>query len=142
MRKIIVSFICLFSFLAAQEITDLLGKTHVDVLNYYGPPNRIFSVRQNNAAEDDVVFNYEQSFMYFYASKLYRVLYSSEYKEKIYKDLKIGDKKNKLTGYFGRNYSLEKDGLVWRLDDFLVVARLDDKERLTSLWFVINKEDL
>lgn len=141
-RKIILGFLLICSFLAAAEITDFLGKTHVDVLNYYGPPNRIFSVRQSKVTEDDVVFNYEQSFMYFYASKLYRVLYSSEYQDKIYKELKIGDKRSKLISYFGRNYSLEQDGLIWRLDDFLVIARLNGKDRLTSLWFISKKEEL
>ena len=139
MKRLLVSFCILISILIAAEepqITDFLGQTYVQVIKNYGFPNSIFPLRQNNPKEDDIVFNYENSFFYFYNNKLYRIFYSSEYQGKIYKDLKIGSKKSKLTAYFGKKYKLEEDGYLWRLKDYIIVAKLDDKNKLKSIWFI------
>lgn len=135
-KKTFIFFLLVSSLVFAASVTDYLGETYVKVIKGYGFPNSIFPVRQSTATQDDVVFMYDFSYFYFYNNHFYRVYYSSEYKNEIYKGIKIGAKKSALTNVFGDKYSLEKDGLIWNMKNYLVLAKMDESNRLKGLWFI------
>lgn len=142
MQKFIVVLFLIISccFAAPKPVINYLGQTYVGVMKDYGFPNSIFPVRGKTAEEDDIVFMYEFSYMYFYGNKLYRVFYSSEYKDEIFKGIKIGAKKSALTKVFGSKYTLEDESLLWRFTGYLVLAKMDKENRLKSLWFIKEVE--
>lgn len=135
-KRILIILIFINMIFAAQSGFNLLGENYIKVIKEYGFPNSIFPVRQNVPANDDVVFMYEFSYFYFFNNRLYRIFYSSEYKEEIYKGIKIGAKKAALTNAFGGKYSLESDGLLWRMPNYLVLAKMDAENRLKGLWLI------
>jgi hypothetical protein len=122
------------------EDTALLGKNYIAVMKAKGFPNAVFPVRQSVAAQDDVVFMYNFSYVYIYNNKAYRIFYSPEYRGEIFQGLKIGDPKSGLTKRFGDKYSLEKDGLLWTLREYLILAKVDEKNTLKSLWLITKVE--
>ena len=124
----------------AQSVTDLFGKTYVDVIRAYGYPNAIFPVRQSIPDKDDVVFEYAGSFLYLYSNRCYRAFYSSEYTGVITGTLKIGSSKTSVIELFGSRYTLEKEGLVWKKDKYIIIAKLDEANCLKSLWFITKVE--
>jgi hypothetical protein len=142
MKKVVIVLLLIVSFCLAdpKPIINYLGQTYIGVMKDYGFPNSIFPVRGKTVAQDDVVFMYEFSYMYFYSNKLYRVFYSSEYKDEIFKGIKVGSKKSSLTKVFGTKYILEEESLLWRFTGYLVAAKMDKENRLKSLWFIKEVE--
>jgi len=152
MKIVIVAMIFLLSglFAAAADpaqplihkvpltVFDLIGQTYIDVIYEKGYPNAMFPVRQSKKNWDDIVFDYEGSFFYLYNNRLYRVYYSSDYKGEIHKGLTIGSPRSKLAELFGNRYTLEDDGYVWHWQGKMILAKFDDKHRLSSLWIIVK----
>ena len=139
-NKLKIFFLILFCvttvFAKPKPIIEYLDKNYIVVMKDFGFPNSIFPVRGQTASQDDVVFMYEFSYMYFYNNKMYRVFYSSEYPHEIFNGIKIGAKKGALTAVFGNKYTLENEGLLWHFKEHLVLAKMDEQNRLKSLWLI------
>jgi hypothetical protein len=97
-------------------------------------------IRQSTPEKDDVAFVYGGAYLYFYNNRFYRAYYSSDFKGDILKGLKIGSFKSELIKNFGEKYDFEQDGLVWHRPGYLVIAKMNDRNRLLGLWFI--KEDV
>lgn len=139
MRSLIFALI-FSSLLWAVPVTELLGKDYQVIIRTYGFPNAIFPVRQAVPDKDDVVFQYEDAYMYLYNNKCYRVFFSSEYIGEILPGVKIGSNKAALVKELGGRYTLEKDGLVWQKEKYLVIAKLSEKSTLKNFWFITKVE--
>ncbi|MDR1453075.1 MAG: hypothetical protein LBJ25_03765 [Candidatus Margulisbacteria bacterium] len=137
MRKlgIFLAFI-LSGVLAEIDVIAELGATHVDLLRQKGAPNAILPVRQGRPDDDDVAFVYGDSYFYLYNNHFYRAFFSPRHRGEIYKGLKIGDSKGELTKLWGNKYDLEKDGLIWQKDGYIIVARVTTENLLESIWFI------
>jgi hypothetical protein len=122
-----------FSF---AGVAEELGLTHVELIQRRGIPNAIFPVRQDKAALDDIIFVYEDSYYYIYNNRFYRAFFSKHYAGEIYQGLKIGSLKSELTALWGDKYALEKDGLVWQQQGYIIVAKINSENRLESIWFI------
>jgi hypothetical protein len=133
--------LCIFlSMLWAVPVTELLGKDYQEIIRTYGFPNSIFPVRQSIPDKDDVVFEYASAYMYLFNNRCYRVFFSSEYEHEIVLGVKIGANKAALVNAFGQKYTLENDGLVWKRDKYLVVAKMSETSTLVNLWFITKVE--
>ncbi|MDR1997572.1 MAG: hypothetical protein LBQ83_04555 [Candidatus Margulisbacteria bacterium] len=128
--------ILILSALGAAGVVEDLGCTHIELMQRKGLPNALFPVRQDNARLDDVVFVYEDSYYYIYNNRFYRAFFSKRYTGEIHQDLQIGAPKSALTALWGNNYTLEKDGLVWQRNGYVVIAKLNKENRLESIWFI------
>lgn len=115
-----------------------LGITHAELLQKKGIPNSILPIRQKIADEDDVVFVYTDSYFYLYNNHFYRAFFSKRYEGEIHKGLKIGSPRSAVTALWGNKYDIEKDGLVWYRDGYIVVAKIDKDNRLESLWLIMD----
>ncbi|GBR76529.1 hypothetical protein NO2_1062 [Candidatus Termititenax persephonae] len=137
MHKFLMVGVLFWGLLGADidPVADL-GVTHAELLQKKGIPNAILPIRQKKADEDDVVFVYADSYFYLYNNHFYRAFFSKRYDGEIYRGLKIGSPKSAVTALWGNNYDLEKDGLVWNKDGYIVVAKIDKDNRLESLWLI------
>lgn len=135
-------FFCLvfISLLGAVPVTDMLGQDYTVIIKTYGFPNSIFPVRQSIPDKDDVVFEYSAAYLYLYNNRCYRVFFSSEYQDEIVSGVSIGSNRAALVKAFGQRYTLESDGLVWKKDKYVVLAKLSEKSTLQNLWFITKVE--
>ncbi|MDR1113746.1 MAG: hypothetical protein LBL50_01485 [Candidatus Margulisbacteria bacterium] len=137
LRKLLFFFTLILSNVLAEiDVVAELGATHVELLQQKGAPNAILPVRQERPDDDDVAFVYGESYFYLYNNHFYRAFFSKRHSGEIYKGLKIGDSKGELTKLWGNKYDLEKDGLVWQKDGYIIVAKITTENRLESIWFI------
>jgi len=122
--------------LSRADIISDLGITHVELIQKKGIPNAIFPLRQERAQLDDIVFVYEDSYYYIYNNRFYRAFFSRHYQGEIYRGLEIGSPRSALIRLWGNRFRLERDGLVWSRDGYIIVAKLNPENNLESIWFI------
>ena len=105
---------------SAPEILDddpapLLGFGLAESLSRFGLPASVFSLRGDEAWQDDVVFAYSPGYtLFMYGNKLWQLRLSRPYKGSIY-GLFIGDDSAKALSVLGQPFEADSSSLVYRM---------------------------
>ncbi len=121
-----------------KNIENLLGKNFREVFGKIGYPEYIFSVRQKNPVEDDVVMVYnfegEYFYLYFYNNNFYRVLIPSSFKGNFY-NIKIGSTLEDVKFIFGSNIKKEGEDYYYEFLDKVYSFKLQ-KNKVMNIWLI------
>jgi len=110
-----------------DDAASLLGLSIADVLGRWGAPQSVFSVRGEEAWQDDVAFRYAEGFTFFlYGERLWQLRLSAPYAGSAY-GLFLGDSLDKACSLLGEPLERSADRLVYRMpyQGYPVRLRLD-----------------
>jgi hypothetical protein len=105
---------------SAPEILDddpapFLGFGLAESLSRFGPPASVYSLRGDEAWQDDVVFAYSPGYtLFMYGNKLWQLRFSKPYIGSIY-GLFIGDDSAKALSILGQPFEADSSSLVYRM---------------------------
>lgn len=110
-----------------DDPATILGLSVSEVLGRWGPPQSVFSVRGEEAWQDDVAFRYAEGFtLFLYGEKLWQLRLSAPYAGSAY-GLFLGDSFDKAYSLLGEPHERSGDRLVYRMpyQGYPVRLRLD-----------------
>jgi len=117
-------------------VIELLGMTLQETYAVLGIPKKVFPIRGEEAWQDDVVFDYDGLYVYWFENRVWQVSIDAGYDESVY-GLVIGSSMDGVVTELGNPFHIGGSELIYLLRDrgYPVRVRLCFSEkRLTDVY--------
>ncbi|MBN2617524.1 MAG: hypothetical protein JXR64_04355 [Spirochaetales bacterium] len=109
----------IFSLLGVSifSFDNYIGFTPKEIVNQFGSPDFVYTLRGSRPEEDDVVFFYDSRlYIYFNQNRVWQLRVDEQTPFEI-NGIKMGDSKEKVSSILGEIYEEKEDSLVFKRPD-------------------------